>query len=209
MRTRLNETVHSRCHQQLLCRHHYSHRKRNLNTIWFIPNAESWRKNQLQIIQQEKKRNVCIENVYSWELHFRLLFIARLIEAMMAQSLCIFIEEWISLFHHHRFHSNISLYYLQRDMCTAREREIAILHVCSSFLVVVVVVVSSPTVSTTYIGTTPLQMRTATCDELFSAASDRLVIIKEKKIFQTVKQKIGQNATWKREKNKEKQKPKK
>jgi hypothetical protein len=38
-------------------------------------------------------------------------------------------------------------------------------------------------------------MRTATCDELFSAASDRLVIIKEKKIFQTVKQKIGQNAT--------------
>jgi hypothetical protein len=36
-----------------------------------------------------------------------------------------------------------------------------------------------------------------------------LVIIKEKKIFQTVKQKIGQNATWKREKNKEKQKPKK
>lgn len=123
MRTRLNETVHSRCHQQLLCRHHYSHRKRNLNTIWFIPNAESWRKNQLQIIQQEKKRNVCIENVYSWELHFRLLFIARLIEAMMAQSLCIFIEEWISLFHHHRFHSNISLYYLQRDMCTARERD--------------------------------------------------------------------------------------
>ena len=123
MRTRLNETVHSRCHQQLLCRHHYSHRKRNLNTIWFIPNAESWRKNQLQIIQREKKRNVCIENVYSWELHFRLLFIARLIEAMMAQSLCIFIEEWISLFHHHRFHSNISLYYLQRDMCTARERD--------------------------------------------------------------------------------------
>ena len=134
------------------------------------------------------------------------LFIARLIEAMMAQSLCIFIEEWISLFHHHRFHSNISLYYLQRDMYTAeRDSYITCIFIVSCCCWCCFLPHRSHYI---HIGTTPLQMRTATCDELFSAASDRLVIIKEKKIFQTVKQKIGQNATWKREKYKEKQEQK-
>lgn len=124
MRTRLNETVHSRCHQQLLCLHHLFTQKKKLE--YNLIHSQRGKLKQKPIANntnREKKRNVCIENVYSWELHFRLLFIARLIEAMMAQSLCIFIEEWISLFHHHRFHSNISLYYLQRDMCTARERD--------------------------------------------------------------------------------------